>query len=91
MGAPGISTMWLLMAQYEGRAMLPADVVCHDFFAPLTLPVFMKKVGSGEIALPMVRMEESQKGARMVHLTDLAAYIDARAEAARREARALSR
>lgn len=91
MGKQGVSTMWLLMAQYEGRAMIPADLVCRDFFAPLTLPVFLKKVGAGEIELPLVRMEASQKGAKMVHLNDLAAYIDARTEAARREAKALSR
>lgn len=91
MGKHGINTMWLLMAQYEGRAMISADQVCRDFFAPLTLPVFLRKVASGEISLPLVRMESSQKGAKMVHLTDLAAFIDARAEAARNEARALAR
>ncbi|MTH61414.1 Pyocin activator protein PrtN [Paracoccus litorisediminis] len=86
-----MSTIWLLMAQYEGRAMIGADVVCRDFFAPLTLPVFLRKIASGEIALPLVRMESSQKGARMVHLTDLAQFIDAKASAARKEAKALSR
>lgn len=91
MGKQGINTMWLLMAQYEGRAMIGADQVCRDFFSPLTLPVFLRKVASGEIPLPLVRMESSQKGAKMVHLTDLAAFIDARAEAARNEARALAR
>lgn len=91
MGKQGIGTMWLLMAQYQGRAMIGADQVCADFFAPLTLPVFLRKVASGEIALPLVRMENSQKGAKMVHLADLAEFIDARAEAARKEARALSR
>lgn len=79
------------MAKYDGQPLIPADVVCKDFFAPLTLPVFLRKVAAGEIALPLVRMENSQKGAKMVHLNDLAGYIDARAEAARREATALSR
>ncbi|SFY22720.1 Pyocin activator protein PrtN [Paracoccus pantotrophus] len=91
MGKQGINTIWLLMAQYEGRAMIGADVVCRDFFAPLTLPVFLRKVSTGEIPLPLVRMENSQKGAKMVHLSDLAAYIDARAESARKETRALGR
>lgn len=91
MGKQGINTIWLLMAQYEGRAMIGADQVCRDFFAPLTLPVFLRKVACGEIALPLVRMENSQKSAKMVHLSDLAAFIDARTEAARIEAKALSR
>ncbi|TQS73974.1 Pyocin activator protein PrtN [Rhodobacteraceae bacterium] len=86
-----MSTVWLLMAQYDGRAMVSAETVCKDFFAPLTLPVFLRKAGSGEIELPLVRMERSQKGAKMVHLSDLAAYIDAKAEEARREAKALAR
>ncbi|WP_406736683.1 pyocin activator PrtN family protein [Thioclava sp. GXIMD4215] len=91
MGKQGLSTVWLLMAQYEGKAMISAETVCKDFFAPLTLPAFLRKVGSGDIELPLVRMESSQKGAKMVHLTDLAAYIDDKAEAARREAKALAR
>ena len=91
MGKQGINTMWLLMAQYEGRAILPIDRVCKDFFAPLTLPVLLRKITSGEIPLPLIRMEDSQKGAKMVHLTDLAEYIDRKAEAARREATALAR
>ncbi len=38
----------------------------------------------------MVRIEASQKSAKGVHLTDLAAYIDKRVEAARRECRQLT-
>jgi hypothetical protein len=41
------------------------------------------------VKLTMVRMEASQKAAKGVHITDLAAYLDERAEAARRECDAL--
>ncbi len=31
MGKQGINTIWPLIAQYEGRAMIGADIVCRDF------------------------------------------------------------
>jgi len=84
-----MNTTFLLMARYDALPVIPAEIVCRDFFAPLSLPKFMVKVSSGEIKLPLVRMEISQKGAKGVALTDLAAFIDARREAARREAKAV--
>lgn len=84
-----MNTVFLLLAQYE-RTLIPVDVVCRDFFAPLTLPVFLRKVGNGEIALPLVRMENSQKGAKGVHVNDLAAYIETRRAAALKEAQKLA-
>ena len=44
---------------------------------------------AGEIAIPLVRMEASQKCAKGVYLLDLAKYLDARIEAARIEMAAL--
>jgi hypothetical protein len=84
-----MNTAWLLIARYDGLPIIPVDLVCKDFFAPMTLVKFIDKVNHGEIDLPLVRMTDSQKGARGVNLIDLAAYIDARSEAARREVKAL--
>jgi hypothetical protein len=86
-----MNTAFLLMAQYGPRAVISADEVCRDYFPHLTLPKFLRKVGSGEIALPLYRAEASQKSAKGVHLQDLAAWIDARRTAAEREMRALTR
>lgn len=83
------NTAFLLMAQYDGRAVIPAETVCRDFFSHLTLDKFLRKQAAGEIDLPLVRIEASQKSARGVHLLDLAAYVDRRREAALREHRAL--
>jgi hypothetical protein len=44
----------------------------------------------GDIAIPLVRMESSQKCAKGVHLLDLAKYLDARVDAARKEMVALT-
>lgn len=86
-----MNTTFLLMAQYDGQAVIPVEIVCRDYFSHLTPAKFLRKVGAGEIAIPVVRMEASQKCARGVHLQDLAAYLDARRAAAIRECKALNR
>jgi hypothetical protein len=84
-----MNTAFLLMAQYEGRAIIPVETVCKDYFSHLTPEKFLRKIGAGEIAIPLVRMETSQKAAKGVHLQDLATYLDQRRAAATREMKAL--
>jgi len=78
-------TLFLLMAQYNGRTVVPIDQVCRDFFGHLTVDKLLRKTLRGDIALPIVRIETSQKAQRGVHLVDLAAYIDKRRAAAVKE------
>ncbi|WP_036289609.1 pyocin activator PrtN family protein [Methylosinus sp. PW1] len=85
-----MNTRFLLMAQYGARAVIPLELVCKDYFSHLTPRCFMDKVGSKEIAIPVVRIEaSSQKAARGVHIDDLANWIDARREAATKELKAM--
>lgn len=84
-----MNTAFLLMAQYNGRAIIPVDAICRDYFSHLTPDKFLRKQASGEIDLPLVRIEASQKAAKGVHLSDLASYLDRRREAALREQQAL--
>ena len=86
-----MNTSFLLMAQYGGKPVIPIEDVCRDLFTHLTPEKLVRKISAGEIAIPLVRMEASQKSAKGVHLTDLAAYIDARREAALKECRQLAR
>ena len=86
---PGLNTAFLLLAQYGGKAIIPADDVCRDYFSHLTPAKFVRKVGAGEIGIPLVRMEASQKCAKGVHLQDLAEYLDTRRAAAKKECRQL--
>ncbi len=86
-----MNTAFLLMAQYGGKPVIPVEDVCRDFFTHLTAEKLVRKISAGEIAIPLVRMEASQKCAKGVHLTDLAAYLDARREAALKECRQLAR
>jgi hypothetical protein len=71
-------TLFLLMAQYNGQTVVPLDRVCRDFFGHLTVDKLLRKALRGDIALPIVRIETSQKAQRGVHRLDLAAYIDKR-------------
>lgn len=82
---PSLNTAFILMAQYGGKAIISAEEVCRDYFSHLTVEKFVRKVGAGEIAIPLVRMEASQKCAKGVHLQDMADYLDARRAAAIKE------
>jgi hypothetical protein len=84
-----MNTSFLLMAQYDGKAIIPIDDVCRDYFFHLTPTKLIRKISRGEIALPLVRIEGSQKSAKGIHLNDLARYLDLRTEAARKEMRSL--
>lgn len=80
-----MNTVFLLMAQYDARAIIPIEDVCRDYFAPLTLPKLLQKIATGDIALPLVRMSGSLKAAKGIHIMDLAAYIDKQRAAAIKE------
>ncbi|WP_236173013.1 pyocin activator PrtN family protein [Pseudomonas pseudonitroreducens] len=80
-----MNTAFLLLAQYNGAAIIPLERVCADYFSHLSPEKLQRKVLAGEINLPIVRMERSQKTARGVHLADLAKYIDDRRAEALRE------
>ncbi|MBU9373436.1 pyocin activator PrtN family protein [Burkholderia multivorans] len=80
-----MNTVFMLMAQHGVHAVVPIEDVCRDFFEPLTLPNLTRKISSSEIALLVIRMERSQKCARGVHTSDLAASIDKQRAAATKE------
>ena len=84
------NTAFLLMAQYNGAAVITIEMICRDYFRHLTVDKLLRKLLAGEIALPIMRMEKSQKAARGVHLNDLADYLDKQREAALKECRQLN-
>jgi hypothetical protein len=86
-----MNTTFLLMAQYSGMAIIPVEMICRDYFRHLTIEKFLRKVLAGEISLPIVRMESSQKCAKGVPISDLAAYLDQQIDAARKECEQLKR
>ena len=58
-------TLFLLMAQYNSQTVVPLDQVCRDFFGHLTVAKLLRKALRGDIALPIVRIETSQKSHRV--------------------------
>ena len=86
-----MNTAFLLMAQYNAIAVIPVASVVKDYFPHLTTENFLRRVAMGDITIPLVRIEpKSQKGARGVHLADLAEYLDDRRAAAVKEARQMA-
>jgi len=86
-----MKTAFLLLAQYDGMAVIPVEWVCRDYFRHLTVETFLRKCDDCEIDLPVVRIESSQKSAKGIHVNDLAAYLDRQAAAARKECEQLRR
>lgn len=84
-----MNTAFLLMAQYDGAAVIPLATVCRDYFSHLTPKNLEQKVLAGKIALPIVRIDDSERTAKGVHLIDLARWIDGRTKTARRECQQL--
>jgi hypothetical protein len=80
-----MNTLFLLMAQYDGQAVIPLDRVCADYMN-LTVEKFKRKRLDGEIDVPVVRLgADSQKAGLGIHIRDLADYIDRQREKALRE------
>lgn len=71
-----MNTALLIASRYDGMPLLPLELVCKDFFTHLTPEKLCRKISDGSIALPIVKLEASQKSARAVHVQDLANYID---------------
>lgn len=80
-----MNTTLFLMAQYGG-----VEQGCQDYFSHLSPNKLIQKLSVGEIPIPLVRMEASQKCAKGIYLVDLANYLDARMAAARKELIAMS-
>lgn len=79
-------TIFLLMAQYDARAVIPLEWVQRDFFSHLDVKKLAAKCFTGEIKLPLVRTDpSSQKSPKGAGIQDLAQYLDDRQQAARKE------
>jgi hypothetical protein len=79
-----LNTAFLLMAQYNGRAIIPLADVRRDYFPHLEVEHLQRKINNGDIRIPVVMVEGSKKSAKGIHLQDLANYLDERrAEAAK--------
>ena len=84
-----MKTAFLLITQYDGKAIIPLEQVCKDYFTHLTPDMFQRKVLAGQIKIPITRLENSPKSAKGIHLQDLANYLDDQRAAAIKECKQL--
>lgn len=76
-----MNAFYILLGKYGHEVMIPSEIVARDWFN-IGKSKFHEKVGRGEIALPVMSMDDSQKSPRGVHILDLAEYLDKRRDAA---------
>lgn len=86
-----INTVFLLMARHNAQPVIDLEVVRKDYFSHLHMTQFVTKLNKGEIPLPVVRPDPSNKSAKGVALAALADYLDSRIEAANKERAQLAR
>ncbi|KVM66541.1 Pyocin activator protein PrtN [Burkholderia ubonensis] len=80
-----MNTVFLLLAQFGARAIIPLDDVRREYFPHLEFNIMLRKIALGEISIPVVKIESSQKSTRGVYVQDLADYIDERRAVAVKE------
>lgn len=80
-----MNTAFVLMAQYNERAIIPIEQLCNDYFTHLTPEMFQREVLNDQIKIPITRLESSQKSARGVQIADLAIYLDHQRNVARKK------
>jgi hypothetical protein len=83
------TTFATLKEHYGPRVIIPLDRVREDFFDGISQEHLLRRISEGKLDLPVVRIDASQKAAKGVALIDLAAYLDRRIAAARKECRQL--
>ncbi|WP_407321799.1 pyocin activator PrtN family protein [Dickeya ananatis] len=80
-----MNTMFLLMAEFNTSTIPLADIAEKYFgMKPSTAD---KKAGAGDLPIPTFRLGDTQKSPRMVHVKDLADFIDGRRIQAQKEFR----
>jgi hypothetical protein len=89
MHVSSVPVIFLLLAQYGGRPTVPLETVVADYFSHLTAEKFCRKALRGEIDIPIIRIERSQKSQKHIALRDLADYLDKRWNEAIKERDAL--
>ncbi|KGA39565.1 pyocin activator protein PrtN, phage related protein [Pectobacterium odoriferum] len=78
-----MNTMFLLMAEFN-TATIPLSDIAERYLGmkPATAD---RKAGAGDLPIPTFRLGDTQKAPRMVHVKDLADFIDNRRTQAAKE------
>lgn len=80
-----MNTMFLLMAEFE-TSDIPLEKIAEKYLG-ISPELANRKANAGKLKIPSYRAVDSNKAPRLVHVKDLADYLDGRRAAAREEFR----
>lgn len=75
--------MFLLMAEFETSTIPLSDI--SERYLGMKPSTADKKAGCGDLPIPTFRIGNGQKSPRMVHVSDLAEFIDKKRKDAKEE------
>ncbi|CDH28834.1 conserved hypothetical protein [Xenorhabdus bovienii str. Jollieti] len=78
-----MNTAFLLMAEFE-TSQIPLSDIAERYFK-MSPGTAERKANEGKLGIPTYKLNDSQKSPRIVHVNDLAAYIDKQREQASKE------
>ncbi len=78
-----MNTVFLLMAEFESSTIPLSDVA--ERYLGMKPATADKKAGAGDLPIATFRIGDSQKAPRIIHVQDLADFIDKRRSEAREE------
>ncbi|MCX8596763.1 pyocin activator PrtN family protein [Gilliamella sp. B3486] len=78
-----MNTVFLLMAEFN-TPTIPLSQIAEKYLG-MTISTANKKANCGELSIPSFRLDQGQKAPRIVHIQDLADYIDKQREIAKDE------
>ncbi|WP_418113809.1 pyocin activator PrtN family protein [Vibrio scophthalmi] len=68
-------TFQLLLEQHNGQVLVPLSVICQDYLG-VCYRVARRHYLEGKLRIPVIAMGHGQKAPLMVHIEDLAMYVD---------------
>ncbi|WP_092517527.1 pyocin activator PrtN family protein [Xenorhabdus japonica] len=75
-----MNTTFLLMAEFE-TSQIPLSAIAEKYLK-LSPTTAERKANEGKLKIPTYKMNDSQKSPRIVHVQNLASYIDKQREEA---------
>ncbi len=78
-----MNTAYALLARFE-TPTVPLERICEEFFGMKKEKAY-ERAALNELPVPTFRAAESQKAPRLVHIEDLARWLDQQRAKARKE------
>ncbi len=70
-----MKTAFMLMAQFDGKAVVQLEDICKEFFN-MSKAVALTKAKHATLPVPAYRASDSNKAPWLVNISDLAEHLD---------------